>query len=137
MTKDDILKLAKEAGFGNYAYEAASLFERFAQLVADQTREECARPWLKSDMGKLPQYLVDILGAYGMARTDFAVGSPSHIEAWQKTIVAIKEYALELVLSEREECAKIVQDNALACDDGSLLQVYLASNAAAIRARAT
>jgi hypothetical protein len=36
---------------------------------------------------------------------------------------------------EREACAKLVQDNSMACDPGSVLQVYLASNAAAIRAR--
>jgi len=36
---------------------------------------------------------------------------------------------------EREACAKLVHDNALACDPGSMLQTYLASNAAAIRAR--
>jgi hypothetical protein len=34
-----------------------------------------------------------------------------------------------------EDCAKIVHDNALACADGGMLQTYLASNAAAIRAR--
>lgn len=33
MNKDDIIRMAREAGFGNYAYEAASLFERFAILV--------------------------------------------------------------------------------------------------------
>jgi len=43
MTHDEILRLAKEAGFGNYAYEAASLFERFAQLVAEQERDACAK----------------------------------------------------------------------------------------------
>ena len=39
------------------------------------------------------------------------------------------------VADEREACAKLVHDNALACDPGSMLQTYLASNAAAIRAR--
>jgi hypothetical protein len=37
--------------------------------------------------------------------------------------------------AEREACAKLVQDNAMACEPGSMLQVYLASNATAIRAR--
>ena len=36
---------------------------------------------------------------------------------------------------ENEACADLVQANAKACDDGSLIQIYLASNAAAIRAR--
>ena len=34
MTKDDIIKMALEAGFGNYTYEAQSMFERFYNLVA-------------------------------------------------------------------------------------------------------
>ena len=45
--KDNILRLAREAGFGNYAYEAASLFEKFAALVkaeaVAETREACAK----------------------------------------------------------------------------------------------
>lgn len=45
--QENILRLASEAGFGNYAYEAASMFERFAALVkADavaETREACAK----------------------------------------------------------------------------------------------
>ena len=43
MTKDEILEIAFEAGFGNYVYEAASMFERFAALVAEKEREECAK----------------------------------------------------------------------------------------------
>ncbi len=42
MTKDEIIAMAEEAGFGNYAYEAASIFERFAALVAARERELCA-----------------------------------------------------------------------------------------------
>ena len=42
MTKDDIIKMALEAGFGNYTYEAQSMFERFAHLVAAAEREACA-----------------------------------------------------------------------------------------------
>lgn len=38
------------------------------------------------------------------------------------------------VARTREECAALVQANADACEPGSRLQVYLASNAAAIRA---
>ena len=40
MTKDEILSMAFEAGFGNYVYEASSLFERFAALVAEKATEE-------------------------------------------------------------------------------------------------
>ena len=42
MTKDDIIRMAKEAGFGNYTHEAMSMFERFAALVADAEREKAA-----------------------------------------------------------------------------------------------
>lgn len=41
MTQEEVIKLAKEAGFGNYAYEAAGIFERFAALVAAAEREKC------------------------------------------------------------------------------------------------
>lgn len=43
MTTDEIIAMAKEAGFGNYAYEAASTFGRFAALVAAKEREACAQ----------------------------------------------------------------------------------------------
>ena len=41
MTQDEVIKLAKKAGFGNYAYEAAGIFERFAAMVAAAEREKC------------------------------------------------------------------------------------------------
>lgn len=43
--------------------------------------------------------------------------------------------AAHAAAAEREACAQLVHQNALACDPGGLLQVYLASNAAAIRER--
>ena len=51
---------------------------------------------------------------------------------YKKEILAFAEL---VAAAEREACAKLVHDNALACDPGSMLQTYLASNAAAIRAR--
>lgn len=42
MTQEEVIKLAQEAGFGNYAYEAAGIFERFAAIVAATEREACA-----------------------------------------------------------------------------------------------
>ena len=42
MTKEDSIKMALEAGFGNYTYEAQSAFEHFANLVAVAEREACA-----------------------------------------------------------------------------------------------
>ena len=47
----------------------------------------------------------------------------------------IERFAALVAAAENEACAKLVQDNSMACDPGSMLQVYLASNAAAIRAR--
>jgi hypothetical protein len=43
MTKNEILSMASKSGFGEYAYEAANIFERFAALVAEKEREECAK----------------------------------------------------------------------------------------------
>ena len=50
------------------------------------------------------------------------------------TDVQMRAYAAAAVAVERERCAALVQANALACEPGSMLSVYLASNAAAIRA---
>ena len=33
MNKDDIIRMAQEAGFGNYAYEARTMFERFFNMA--------------------------------------------------------------------------------------------------------
>lgn len=40
MTKEEILSMAREAGFGNYAYEASSMFERFADLIAAKAAQD-------------------------------------------------------------------------------------------------
>jgi hypothetical protein len=44
MTRDDIIKMAREAGFNPVSYTGANLelFERFAALVAAHEREACA-----------------------------------------------------------------------------------------------
>jgi hypothetical protein len=43
MTQDEIIEMARQAGFGNYTYEALSMFEAFAKLVAQHEREKfCA-----------------------------------------------------------------------------------------------
>lgn len=47
----------------------------------------------------------------------------------------LERFARAAAKAERAACAELVYQNALACDPGSLLQVYLASNAAAIRQR--
>jgi hypothetical protein len=45
MTRDDIIKMAREAGFNPVSYTGANLelFERFAALVATAEREACAQ----------------------------------------------------------------------------------------------
>ena len=45
MTRDDIIKMAREAGFNPVSYTGANLelFERFAALVAAHEREACAK----------------------------------------------------------------------------------------------
>jgi hypothetical protein len=40
--KDKVIQLAKEAGFGSYAHEAQSIFERFAQAIYRQGLEDAA-----------------------------------------------------------------------------------------------
>jgi hypothetical protein len=44
MARDDIIKMAREAGFNPVSYMGANLesFERFAALVAAAEREACA-----------------------------------------------------------------------------------------------
>ena len=43
MNREDIIHMAQEAGFGNYTFEALSMFERFAKLIAQHEREACAK----------------------------------------------------------------------------------------------
>jgi len=43
MTRDDIARMAQEAGFGNYAHEARTMFERFFHMAQAAEREACAK----------------------------------------------------------------------------------------------
>jgi len=43
MNREEIIEMARQAGFGNYTFEALSMFERFAALVASAEREVCAK----------------------------------------------------------------------------------------------
>jgi hypothetical protein len=43
MNREDIVRMAQEAGFGNYTFEALSMFEAFTKLVAQHEREACAQ----------------------------------------------------------------------------------------------
>jgi len=51
------------------------------------------------------------------------------------TLMGIVNFAKLIANYEREACAKIVEANADACSTDSLAQMYLYSNATAIRAR--
>jgi hypothetical protein len=66
MTKDDVIRMAREAGFrfsdeegplmANHAEWQRQLFERFAALVAAAEREACAALLENADLGGLAEY---------------------------------------------------------------------------------
>ncbi len=60
MTRDDIIKMAREAGFNPVSYTGANLelFERFAALVAAAEREACAK--VCDVLAVHPEYASDI-----------------------------------------------------------------------------
>jgi hypothetical protein len=43
MNKDDIIKLARESGWDDHHSQFDTRIERFANLVAEHEREECAK----------------------------------------------------------------------------------------------
>lgn len=45
MTRDDILRMAREAGFSEWAVQTPKDLERFAALVAAAKQEQIARQW--------------------------------------------------------------------------------------------
>ena len=55
MDRDDIIKMAREAGFNPVSYTGANLesFERFAALVAAHEREACANLLLNVDLSSM------------------------------------------------------------------------------------
>ena len=55
MKPDDIIKMAREAGFNPVSYTGANLelFERFAALVAAHEREACANLLLNVDLSSM------------------------------------------------------------------------------------
>jgi len=89
MTRDDIIKMAREAGFNPVSYTGANLelFERFAALVADSA----IKPWadqLDAERKRFSEYNEMVVGAMQDVRRD-----------------------------EREACAKAVEDYCGAWDD--------------------
>ena len=63
------------------------------------------------------------------------IANNTHYTTWTVSTPHLVALVNKVIADEREACAKLVQDNAMACEPGSMLQVYLASNATAIRAR--
>ena len=49
MNRDDIIRMAREAGFHRYAPDFPEMFERFAALVAAAEREKSLRLWMLLD----------------------------------------------------------------------------------------
>ena len=60
MTREDIVRMAREAGFNPVSYMGANLesFERFAALVAAHEREACAQ--VCDVLAVHPEYASDI-----------------------------------------------------------------------------
>jgi hypothetical protein len=58
MTKDDIIKLAREAGLQPYYDEQETDIEAFANLVAAAEREECAKVAEKTSGTAGANYLI-------------------------------------------------------------------------------
>jgi hypothetical protein len=61
------------------------------------------------ELPALPQSLINLIGEYGMARTD-GVSYVERLHRWQLLIEGVKEYARAAILAERERCAKLAED---------------------------
>jgi hypothetical protein len=85
MTRDDIIKMAREAGFNPVSYTGANLelFERFAALVAAHEREKVAA-W--------------------MMERGYATGHGDSVED------LLQELEWQIREQEREACAKVPQE---------------------------
>jgi hypothetical protein len=66
MTRDDIIRMAREAHLVMYDYDHPSL-ERFAALVAAAEREACAKVCDKFNFGQAPKMIQDAIRARGQA----------------------------------------------------------------------
>jgi hypothetical protein len=66
MTRDDIIRMAREAHLVMYDYDHPSL-ERFAALVAAAEREACAKVCDKFNFGQAPKMIQDAIRERGQA----------------------------------------------------------------------
>jgi hypothetical protein len=105
MNRDDIIRMAREAGLDPDLWNYTDAFERFAALVAATEREKLAA-W--------------------MMRQGYATGHGDTVEDLLKEL----EWQIEeRIRNEREECAKVCED----MDHNGVM--IAADCAAAIRAR--
>jgi hypothetical protein len=75
MTQDEIIEMTRQAGFGNYTFEALSMFERFAKQVAEHEREACA------EIAEKQRYAMNISLTSHPAQNGTAVGIANAIRA--------------------------------------------------------
>ena len=112
MTRDDIIRLAREAGFSEWAVGLSKMpehFERFATLVATTEKQ------------KVVEY---------MNSRAFATGHGDTIED------LLKEMEWQVAEREREACAKLCEDGPLPKESTALTHIpTLVRCATAIRAR--
>jgi hypothetical protein len=64
MTQDEIIEMARQAGFGNYTFEALSMFERFAALVLANNPPQSSMAWQEgyaSGMARERERFIEVL----------------------------------------------------------------------------
>lgn len=137
MTRDDIIRLAREAGFGTFADLWPHALERFANLVAAAEREKVAA-WMiergyATGHGDTTEDLLKEL--------EWQIAERMKSEGWRQCAAGQRttQYCdlLELaVANEREACAKLCEDGPIPKESTTLTHIpTLVGCAAAIRAR--
>ena len=100
MTQDEVIKLAKKAGFGNYAYEAAGIFERFAAMVAAAEREKCTGT---QEFVTLPREVVDqVRGALAYVGVGNASENPNLAQSTCRQAIWKLDHALRAALEHQQ-----------------------------------
>ena len=109
MTRDDIIKMAKEAGFNPVSYTGANLelFERFAALVAAAEREACIKA-----VEKVGQHGIVTQCAAAIRYKKHDIGLREERDrVW--TQAHWTEYERSIAAAEREACAKLCDEIAI------------------------
>ena len=122
MTRDEVIALAREAGL--------KVAENISGVML-----------VGSPLENLPSIAhidIDEMHRFANLIEDHLTWSDIHTcnpDCTKPACVSMRKAEAHAAAVEREACAALVQANADACEPGSMLQVYLASNAAAIRSR--